>query len=297
MAEIDVKGLRAVVRVADAGSISQAAISLGLTQSFLSRVIAGVEREVGAALFHRTGRGVALTEIGEELLPRARQVVGACDELVAEARERGREPAGLVTVALMPTLTSAVAEPLFDRLRSEHPGIKLRMLEGFSANISSWLAEGRADLGLVSRYGRTVSRGDEVLSTSNLMLIGRPGEIPPGRSVRFAELAKGPLVLPAHPNGTRVAIDRAAHRAGVRLDIVVEADSLEAQKALVLRQGCRTVSDPKTFAKEIAGGEMGALPITHPSIERRVVISTTTHHPLGRAARLVATTIRRLFDD
>ncbi len=83
----------------------------------------------------------------------------------------------------------------------------------------------------------------------------------------------------------------------MRLDIVVEADSLEAQRALVLRQGCRTVSHPKTFAKEIAGGDMGALPITHPSIERRVVISTTTHHPLGRAARLVATTIRRLLED
>ena len=296
MADVDVKGLRAIVRVADAGSISQAAISLGLTQSFLSRIVSGVEREVGAALFHRTGRGIALTELGVEVVSRARQVVAGCDELVAEARERGREPAGLVTVALMPTLTPAVAEPLFDRLRREHPGIRLRMLEGFSANIAAWLGEGRADIGLLSRYGRSASRGDEVLSTSDLMLVGRPRDMPQGKSVRFSEVGKGPLVLPALPNGTRIAIDRAAHKGGVRLEVVVEADSLEAQKALVLRQGCRTVSDPRTFSKEIAAGELRALAITHPRIERRVVISTTPHHPLGRAARVAVTTIRRLFD-
>src|SRR5690606_5780650 len=104
------------------------------------------------------------------------------------------------------------------------PGIRLRMLEGFSASISTWLAEGRADIGLVSRYGRA-ARHDEVLSTSDLMLVSRAGRAVPARTVRFQELAKVPLVLPAPPNGTRLAIDRAARKLGIRLDIAVEADS------------------------------------------------------------------------
>lgn len=294
-ADLDLKSLRAFIRVAEAGSISQAAIALGLTQSFLSRIVSGLERRLGNALFYRTGRGVALTEVGEEVLPRARLIVLDCEQLQSEIRGRGSEPAGLVTLALMPTLTASVAEPLFDVLRSSHPGIRLRMLEGFSASIAAWLAEGRADIGLVSRYGKGTSRHDEVLDTSHLMLIGRR-ETRPGRAVRFPELARMPLVLPAHPNGTRVAIDRVARRQGVVLQIAVEADSLEAQKALMARQGCRTIADPRTFGKEIDAGLLQAWPLGSPRIERRVVLSTTTHRSLSRVARVVSAAIRRLFE-
>jgi DNA-binding transcriptional LysR family regulator len=293
--DIDLKDFRALIRVADAGSISQASVSLGLTQSFLSRVITGLERQLGSPLFYRTGRGVALTDLGEEVVPRARNLVLGCDQLIADVREHGREPAGLVTLALMPTLTGAVAESLFDTLRREHRGITLRMLEGFSASISAWLAEGRADIGLVSRYGKAAQR-DEVLSVSDLMLVSPAGRSAAGRTVRFQELAKLALVLPAPPNGTRLAIDRVARRLGVRLRIVVEADSLEAQKALVARQGCATITDPKTFEKEVASGQFEARTISNPRIERSVVISTTTHRPMSRASREVVAAIRRLFE-
>jgi len=293
--DIDLKDFRALIRVADAGSITQASVSLGLTQSFLSRVITRLERQLGSPLFYRTGRGVALTDLGEEVVPRARNLVLGCDQLIADVREHGREPAGLVTLALMPALTGAVAEPLFDALRREHGAITLRMLEGFSANISTWLAEGRADIGLVSRYGKASQR-DEVLSVSDLMLVCPAGRSAAGRTVRFQELAKMALVLPAPPNGTRLAIDRVARRLGVRLHIVVEADSLEAQRALVARQGCATITDPKTFAKEVASGQFEARTISNPRIERSVVISTTTHRPMSRASREVVTAIRRLFE-
>lgn len=294
--DLEVKSLRALIRVAEAGSISQAAASLGVTQSFLSRIIAGLERRLGSPLFYRTGRGVALTEVGEEVLPRARRIVLDCEQLLSDVRGRGSEPAGLVTLALMPTLTASVAEPLFDALRTQHPGIRLRMLEGFSASIAAWLADGRADIGLVSRYGKGTSRHDEVLNSSYLMLIGRR-EASLTRPVRFADLARMPLVLPAHPNGTRVAIDRVARKQGVALQVVVEADSLEAQKALMARQDCRTIADPRTFGKEIDSGIFQAWPLGTPRIERRVVISTTTHRPLSRVARVVTATIRRLFEE
>jgi DNA-binding transcriptional LysR family regulator len=58
------------VRVAALGSLSKAAAVLDVPQSIVSRNVALLERECGERLFRRTGRGVVLTELGEQLLPR-----------------------------------------------------------------------------------------------------------------------------------------------------------------------------------------------------------------------------------
>src|SRR5438445_6067734 len=143
---MDLKQLRAFVKVAEFGNISQAAISLGLTQSSLSRIVAGLERELGGALFHRTGRGVTLTEIGEAALARARGIVVNSEQLVAEIRDINQAPSGTVTLALLPSLMRSIVGDLFEEVRRTHPRVTLRMLEGFSGQIEEWLADGRADI-------------------------------------------------------------------------------------------------------------------------------------------------------
>jgi DNA-binding transcriptional LysR family regulator len=292
---MELRTLRILVRVAEAGNISQAAAGLGTSQSSLSRAIAEVEREVGAALFYRTGRGVALTEVGESLLPGARRIVTSADDLFAEARDRAREPSGVVTLALMPTLTRVIAEPLFETARREHPRIQLRMLEGSSSHVAEWLADGRADVGLLSRFGASAPAGEEILSSSHMMLVAaRTARASSGGSVRFRELARTPLVLPAPPNGTRIAIDRTARRLGITLDVVVETDSLEAQKAIVARHGCCTILDPKTVEDEVARGLFVTRPLIAPRLLRHVVIATTTQRGLSRAARHVMALVRQM---
>jgi LysR family nitrogen assimilation transcriptional regulator len=292
---LELKALQALVKVAELGNISQAAISLGLTQSSLSRIISAIERDFGSPLFYRTGRGVALTELGESTIPRIRNIVLSSEQLLADVRDGGQEPSGVVTLALMPTLTGAIAEPLFDEVQRNYPGIGLRMLEGFSANIAAWLGEGRADIGLLSRYGPADARQGEVLATSHLMLVGARGAEKSKSTVRFRELDRFALVLPANPNGTRVAIERVARKLQVKLNVAVEADSLEAQKAIIGRHDCFTITDPKTVEAEVASGRFMARTIVAPKILRRVVISATNHRPLSRAARQVMTVIRRLY--
>ena len=291
---MELRSLAVLLKVAETGSLSQAAVALGMNQSSLSRIVSSSERELGAPVFHRTGRGVTLTEVGESMLPAARQVVVSAEQLVAEVRDRAREPSGLVSIAMMPTVTGAIAEPLFDAMRKAHPGIKLRMLEGFSASIAEWLGDGRVDIGLLSRFGERVPAGEELLASSNMMLVGAakiPLKVP---SVRFRDLAKLPLVLPAPPNGTRMAIDRIARKMGIRLNVLVETDSLEAQRSIVARHECFTVLDPKSIADGFVRGSYDARPISAPRLLRRVVIATTTHRPQTRAARQVVAMLRKM---
>ena len=292
--DMELRSLEVLLKVAETGSLSQAAVALGLTQSSLSRIVSRVERELGTPVFHRTGRGVTLTEVGESLLPGARHIVVSAEQLVTEVRDRAREPSGLVSIAMMPTVTGVIAEPLFDAMRAAHPGIRLRMLEGFSASIAEWLGDGRVDIGLLSRFGERLPAGEELLASSDMMLAGA-AKIPfKGSTARFRDLARLPLVLPAPPNGTRIAIDRIARKLGLRLRVVVETDSLEAQKAIVARHECYTILDPKTIEAEVGRGAYDARPISAPRLLRRVVIATTRHRPQTRAARQVIAMLRTM---
>jgi DNA-binding transcriptional LysR family regulator len=286
-----------MVKVAEVGNISQAAIALGLTQPTVSRIIATLENEFGGPLFYRTGRGVTLTEIGEAALPRARAIITNSEQLAADMRDLVKSPSGVVTVAMLPSQVQNLAGELFDQVRKVFPGVRLRLLEGFSSQIEEWLADGRADIALLSRYQDEQASGEEVLHKSQLMLVGIAGTGRKRETVSFSDLAHIPLVLPANPNGLRIAVDSAARRQHIRLRIVAEADSLLAQKQIIHRQGCYAVLGAQTVDKETRQGLFEARRIINPALPRIIVMATTTQRPLSRAAREVSRIVRQLVSD
>ena len=80
--------LRAFVMVGEALSFSRAAEALGVSPSALSQLVRGLEDRVGARLFNRTTRSVALTEAGEALFQRVRPAVAELGAAVGQARRR-----------------------------------------------------------------------------------------------------------------------------------------------------------------------------------------------------------------
>lgn len=113
--------LRLFTRVARRGSFSRAARELGLSQPSASRIVAELEREVGAALMTRTTRGLTLTEAGSDYLARIEPILAALEEADHAARGTG-ELRGSLRVAL--TLGFGVREvipllPAFMQLHSE----------------------------------------------------------------------------------------------------------------------------------------------------------------------------------
>ena len=84
---MELRHLKAFVEVATQGSYVRAANTLGIAQSALSRQVSALERGIGGRLFHRTGRGVALTEIGERVLPQGRALIADATALKQAAQE------------------------------------------------------------------------------------------------------------------------------------------------------------------------------------------------------------------
>ncbi|WP_062289511.1 LysR family transcriptional regulator [Demequina phytophila] len=124
--DVSVPTLRYFCVLAEELHFARAAARLTITSPSLSQQIAGLERTVGGQLFERTSRSVALTELGRALLPRARQVVDAHDDLTAWLAER-RAPEestlrlGVVAAGAGP-LTAAIMTAV-----SQIPNLRLEM--------------------------------------------------------------------------------------------------------------------------------------------------------------------------
>jgi DNA-binding transcriptional LysR family regulator len=83
--DLELRHLRCLVAIVDAGTFTDAAIDLGISQAAVSRNLIALERVLGVRLLHRTSRSVAPTTAGVQVLAQARQLLAAADNLVAEA--------------------------------------------------------------------------------------------------------------------------------------------------------------------------------------------------------------------
>ena len=94
--------LVAFVRVAEAGSFSAAARSLGLTPAGVSKNVARLEAALGLRLFQRSTRRLALTEGGGRFLQQVQEPLGTLEDAIAGARTRDEQPAGTVVAEVQP---------------------------------------------------------------------------------------------------------------------------------------------------------------------------------------------------
>src|SRR4051812_4502996 len=83
--DIDLRHLRVICAIADAGSVTKAAAALGLAQPALTTQLKRIERTLGGALFERDRRGARLTPLGDMVLARARLLIPALKGLQQEA--------------------------------------------------------------------------------------------------------------------------------------------------------------------------------------------------------------------
>src|SRR3984893_18847340 len=83
--DLELRHLRCLVAIVDAGTFTDAAIELGISQAAVSRNLLALEQILGVRLLHRTSRSVSPTTAGVHALAQARHVLAAAEDLVAEA--------------------------------------------------------------------------------------------------------------------------------------------------------------------------------------------------------------------
>ena len=293
---IAVAGLKAAIRVASHGSFLRAAISMGVSQSQLSRRVAGLEKRLGQKLFYRHGRGVVLTDFGQRIMPRVQSLIAeleAFDALVSDTRS---QLSGDVTVGVIPLVSRHLASSLVRRLQSTHPGIRLRMLEAYSGQVEEWLSSGRVDIGVFNRYGDARPVSADPLMRGQVSVIGSPDHLLfRQKEVAFDVLQGIPIAMPARPNSLTDRILGAAASHGISLNIALEAGTSSLIQEAMLASGFITLSPAGTYIKAISNNQLTARYLCNPSVEQTTWIATSRQHPLTAASRAVEKLIKEIL--
>ena len=138
--------LRALVTVADAGSVRAAARRLSVTESAVSAALAALARETRVPLVERDGRGLRLTGAGEAYAGYARQILGLHEEALAAARA-GHDPEhGRVRVAAVTTAGEHLLPDQLASFLSRHPRVDLKLEVGSSERMWAMFDAHEADL-------------------------------------------------------------------------------------------------------------------------------------------------------
>ncbi len=292
---MDLKTVSAFHLVAKVASFSRAAAELGVAQSVLSRRVAALEQELGGKLFYRTGRGVALTELGVRLQSSARSLIDLSNQLLEEARNVHAVPSGTVDIALVPAVSRLLVSALCARLRRDYPRLRLRVEEAYSGQVEEWLAEGRVEIGLFNRYRKGKVRDAEPLISAEMLLVSARGHpATKNATIPLRALARVPLALPARPNSLVTLLATFAANQSIDLDILLESGSAAIIVDAVKHSGLCTIFPRHAAAPELSDGTFSASRIVKPSIAQVTWLAFGRQRPATIAARVVAKLVREL---
>lgn len=161
-----------------------------VSASAFSQMIARLEEQVGARLFDRDTRNVALTAEGEIFSQGARRIAAEMTASLAELRDRAQRTVGRVAIAAPPSLCAAWLPEQMAQFRRAHPGIAQRLHDVFSDRCLSMVAGSEVDFGLNAQRGNDLEFEAQLLFNERLFLVCRSTDsLAERKEVRLKDLA------------------------------------------------------------------------------------------------------------
>lgn len=232
---MEIRQLRAFVAIAESGTFTAGALRVHVTQAAISMQIRQLENEIGAKVFVRAPRHVILTEAGEQLLRRARQILrehdAALDEIAELAgAERGRLRIGSASAMVLTDQLPGILK----ELRSQHPGAEIGVASGTSEVLVDQILAGDIDIAFVSLPVDVRGIKTERLSEDQLVAIASPRhKLAKQRTISAYTLAGERLILGERGGNTRRLIDQFFAQAGVTLHVAMELSRQQAIRRMV----------------------------------------------------------------
>lgn len=289
---MDIRQIRTFVYVAELKSFTRASAFLHITQPALSRQIRLLEEDVGVKLFYRLGHGVELTEQGKTLLDRCVGFLNQFESLRHGfgSSSTGGGHSGHVAVGLPVPATRFIGQRVLNELKTQHPGISLKIAEGFNPLIHEWLLSGSVDLAILyGPFESTILRR-ELLAVEDLYAIGAPTEKNLARStITAAELLSETLILPNRPHILRTIVDEAALNNSTS---VIEVNAITLMFELARSGQGYAILPGNSLNPAIASGDVVALKIKEPAFNWEVSIWHSSLQELSDAAVVVRGLIR-----
>lgn len=255
--------LRALVELADTGSVRGAAERLVVTESSISSALRALSAEIGIALVDRHGRGVKLTPAGQRYVEYARRILGLHDEAVLAARGEADPENGSVRLAAVTTAGELLIPAALASFRAEYPGVVLHLEVASRNAIWPMLARHEVDLVVAGRPPDDLRKKTRVraVSPNTLIVVG-----PPALAAGF-EPATATWLLREPGSGTRSAFTALLDELDVSPPLLVLGSHGAVVAAAVAGLGVTLVSQ-QAVQTQLASGALVAIPIPGTPLNR-----------------------------
>ncbi|MDR5761189.1 LysR family transcriptional regulator [Caballeronia sp. LZ035] len=270
--DLNLRDIRALVAVADTGSFTRAAQRLNLSQPALTVQIRRLEEAVGARLFDRNSRNVALTPTGRELLPLLRKSLNDMENVLRDARALGEGGSGTIRLACLPTFAASMLPELIISMKREVPRVAFQIRDVVASAVNALVRSEEADIGLTG--GEVADPLLEVLHAGVDRLVAvcpRGHALARKRRIGPADLAREPLVLTAPGTSVRAVVDAALSATGETLEIACEPTYMMTAVAMV-RGGLGVTILPETAREVRAEPGLVVKAIDDPAFVRPVAL-------------------------
>lgn len=278
---MDIRAFRYFVGIAEAGSILGASERLRVAQPALSVSLANLEADLGVRLMERTPRGSKLTPDGVIFYRKAKALLAQYQETISCLAPQDDHPSLRVSVGFPSSASSFLGAELYRRVRDEYPDIRLYLSDASSASVFEWLTDGRIDFALLFSLPDDPRLNAVPLHDEEFYLVSRADRAGPGRELDFERIFDFPLVLPCKSIPWRRVIDDGAARLGRILDPLIETESVNVMRSIVLAGEASCILPLSYVRTEIDSGALRARRLVKPSFRGTVSIVNLTSHQLS----------------
>jgi LysR family transcriptional regulator, regulator for metE and metH len=268
--DLDLRHLRLVAAIAEAGSVTRAGDRLHLTQSALSHQLRDVEGRLGTPLFTRLGRRMVLTPAGERVRQAASRVLDEVRRAEEDVGQLARHGAGSIRVCAQCNTAYYWLPPLLARFERQHPAVEVRILPEVTTRPVEALFEGTLDVALlIDEVEDPRLRIEPLFGDEHVALVAATHRLANRSWIVPADLAGEHLVLYSTDPKDSFTLGHVLAPAGVTPARVSSVQLTEAIVEMV-RAGLGVGVLPRwSVEPSLAGGAIRALRITRRGVVRR----------------------------
>ncbi|MFM0727735.1 LysR substrate-binding domain-containing protein [Paraburkholderia strydomiana] len=290
---LTISQLRAFTAVAEHGSIRAASRALGIAQSGITQQLQNLESMLGATLFIRTNRGIALTALGQRLLQRAGAIIGECERAEQEVRQVRGDYVGEVTFGMTTEPLVDAFAPVLMEFRTRFERVAVHLRTGTSRMMISWIREGTLDfaVALVSKHTDTADLSVTPLYPSDPVIVCRQAG-----ATSLAELVDCTWVATRSPNLTEDPhVNRLSHLFESHglppPKIIATVEGLYETLHLVGATDCLSLESSIVAKRGPFASALTVIAVRERAVEQHVCLLQRAAIPLTPAAQELATMI------
>ena len=270
---IEVRDLEHLLSLDEHRHFGRAAAAVGLTQPALTKSLKRLEAELGTKLFDRSRARVAPTPIGQEVISRARGIVGGVAELTRAVDLMRGLNIGQLALGVGPAMSESYVTDALARVANDNPQARISVRVDHWRQLTEWLLAGEIDL-----YVADITEASEderldctPLPAEELVWFCRAGHPPPApTSVARGDILSYPIATPRMPRWARSWFaeafgDETPARPTDSL-ATVECEYYPMLKRIVLTSDSISAALPSTIRSELDDGDLVALPLDAPSL-------------------------------